>query len=54
LRIQDVGATWRIVYRTDDDAIVIAGVFSKRTRATPREVIDVCRKRLWEYDDASG
>ena len=30
LRIVDERVTWRIVYRVDDDAIVIAGVFAKR------------------------
>jgi phage-related protein len=52
LRVQDSGSTWRIVYRIDDDAIIIAGVFGKRTKATPREVIGVCRRRLTEYDNA--
>ena len=53
LRITDAGQSWRIVYRIDADAIVIADVFSKKTRTTPRQVIDVCRRRLREYDDAS-
>lgn len=52
LRIVDAEATWRIVYRIDPDAIVIAEVFSKKTRATPSRVIEVCRKRLRNYDDA--
>jgi phage-related protein len=39
LRIVDSAATWRIVYRTDPDAIVIGEVFSKKTAATPRAVI---------------
>lgn len=52
LRIVDAGATWRIIYRTDPDAIVIAEVFSKKTRQTPQEVFETCRRRLWEYDHA--
>jgi len=52
LRIVDAGATWRIIYRTDPDAIVIAEVFSKKTRQTPQEVIETCQRRLWEYDHA--
>ena len=52
LRIDDGHETWRIVYRVDADAIVIAEVFSKKTRQTPKRVVDVCRKRLKEYDDA--
>ena len=52
LRVQDPGKglTWRIVYRIDDDAIVIGEVFAKKTRATPREVIDSCRRRFRLYD----
>ena len=52
LRIVDEKSTWRIIYRTDHDAVVIAEVFSKKTRETPKRVIEVCRKRLKEYDDA--
>ena len=50
LRIVDRDATWRIVYRVDDDAIVVAGVFSKKNRATPRSVVEACRRRLRDYD----
>lgn len=53
LRIVDERATWRIVYRVDPDAIVIAEVFAKRTAQTPRAVVESCRRRLKEYDDAS-
>jgi phage-related protein len=52
LRMNDAGVTWRIVYRVDPDAIVIAEVFSKKTRATPNRVIQTCRRRLEEYDNA--
>jgi len=52
LRIVDVGVTWRIIYRADADAIVIAEVFSKKTPTTPQRVIDECERRLREYDDA--
>lgn len=50
LRIRDVDKNWRIVYRIDDDAILIVEVFSKTTRATPKNVIEVCQKRLSTYD----
>lgn len=36
LRIQDQSKTWRIIYRIDSDAIVIAEVFAKTTQATPK------------------
>jgi phage-related protein len=52
LRINDVTSTWRVVYRIDTDAIVILEVFAKKTGKTPKTVIDTCRKRLKEYDDA--
>jgi len=52
LRINDADATWRIVYRIDSDAIVILEVFSKKTSKTPRAIIQACKKRLQEYEDA--
>ncbi len=52
LRIRDAGADWRIVYRLDGDAVVILEVFSKKTRTTPKTVIDACTRRLREYDRA--
>jgi phage-related protein len=52
LRINDASGNWRLVYRIDVDAIVIVEVFSKKSQATPRPVIDVCRRRLKEYDSA--
>ena len=50
LRIQDADSTWRIVYRVDPDAVIIAEVFAKRTQATPKSVIDACCRRLDGYD----
>jgi phage-related protein len=52
LRIRDVSGIWRIIYRIDRDAIVIAEVFSKKSAAIPEQIIEVARKRLREYDDA--
>lgn len=52
LRINDVDQTWRIIYRTDTDAIAILEVFSKKTNQTPKKVIDACKKRIRDYDDA--
>ncbi len=52
LRVDDAGVAWRIVYRIDPDAIVILEVFSKKTRTTPKTVIEACRRRLGEYDRA--
>lgn len=52
LRVVDIDTTWRIIYRIDSDGIVIVDVFTKKTRITPKSVIDRSRKRLREYDDA--
>ena len=49
-RIPDEGATRRLVYRLDDDAVVIADVFSKKTPRIPVRVIESCRDRLRRYD----
>lgn len=51
LRITDTGRSWRIIYRLDADAIVIADVFQKTTPATPRRAITACRRRLTLYDE---
>jgi phage-related protein len=51
LRVQDEAQTWRIVYRLDTDAVVIAAVFSKKTQKTPPDIIATSRRRLKSYDD---
>jgi phage-related protein len=50
LRINDGDATWRIVYRIDDDAIVIFEVFQKKTSKTTQSVIATCQRRARKYD----
>jgi phage-related protein len=52
LRINDVSGQWRLVYRIDVDAIVIAEVFAKKSAKTPKAILEVCRRRLKEYDSA--
>ena len=52
LRINDSAGSWCLIYRLDSDAVVILDVSSKKTRATPQTVIDTCRRRLKEYDNA--
>ena len=55
LRIKDKSHTWRIVYRTDPDTVLVLEVFDKDTEQTPKGVIDNCKKRLSKYDkDARG
>jgi phage-related protein len=53
LRISDAAANWRLMYRIDADAIVILEVFQKKTRTTPKAVVDNCRRRLKEYQRAT-
>jgi phage-related protein len=53
LRIKDGNGIWRIIYRIDSDAIVIADVFEKKTPRTPKAVVDNCKRRLREYDQLS-
>jgi phage-related protein len=49
LRIVDEDKIWRIIYRTDPDAIVIVDVFAKKTQTTPLSTIRTCKERLKEY-----
>lgn len=50
LRINDQNKTWRVMYRIDDDAIVILEVFEKKTQKTPPEVIENCKRRIRLYN----
>jgi len=52
LRVRDAGVNWRLVYRVDQDAIVVVGLFVKMSRAATDRIIEVCRKRLSQYDAA--
>ena len=51
LRVDDREArvTWRI-YRIDPEAILVVHWFEKKTRGTPKNVIDLCKRRLGAYD----
>ena len=53
LRVQDETRTWRIIYRIDRDAVVIAEVFAKTSQATPKAAIELSLGRLRRYDQAS-
>jgi phage-related protein len=54
LRIVDQEHNWRIIYRVDPDAVLILEVFAKKSQATPKDVIDNCRRRLKAYERATG
>ena len=49
LRVNDRDQTWRIVYHVAADAVVALEVFSKKTEATPKAVVNTCRTRLAAY-----
>ena len=53
LRINDENLVWRIIYRIDEDAIVILEIFEKKTRRTPKNAIDICKERIKVYDNES-
>jgi len=52
LRVDDREArkTWRILYRIDPETILVVHWFEKRMQTTARRVIDLCKKRLGDYD----
>jgi phage-related protein len=50
LRIRDEATNWRIFYRLDTDQVLVIGVFEKKTQKTPKRVIDLCKKRLKDFD----
>lgn len=54
LRVKDDRRAWRVIYRIDTDAIVVADVFEKKTRTTPVRVIEEARRRLRRYDAAAA
>lgn len=50
LRVTEANATWRVIYRIDNDAIIVFEVFSKKDRKTPQLVIDNCKARIIKFD----
>jgi phage-related protein len=50
LRIKDGNNDWRVIYRIDAEEVILAEVFQKTSRATPRHVIELCQWRLRRYD----
>jgi phage-related protein len=49
--LKDGRSDWRIVYRLDADAVIIADVFTKSSRKTPKSMIAECKRRLKQYDE---
>lgn len=54
LRIADQEHNWRVIYRIDADAVLILEIFSKKTQATPKDVIVNCQRRIRRYEQAIG
>ncbi len=54
LRVRDsaIRITWRVIYRIDEDAILIGDVFAKKTPQTPQNILETCRARFALYDKA--
>lgn len=51
LRIDVDRTQWRVIYRIDTDAIVVAHVFQKKTQATPKKDIQAAQRRFTAYDN---
>ena len=49
LRVVDETVTWRTLYALMSDAVVILEVFEKKSRTTPKHVVDVAKRRLRKY-----
>ena len=54
LRITDKDVEWRILYRLDDDAVVIAGVMKKKSEKARVAEIRAAMRRLDRYDRDVG
>jgi len=50
LRVRDGEHNWRVIYRIDDDLILVVSSFAKKTQRTPAEAIRLARKRLRDHD----
>jgi phage-related protein len=50
LRVNDANQSWRLLYRADPDAVIVAGMFSKKTGKTPKLAIEQAKRLLREYD----
>jgi phage-related protein len=51
LRVRDEGKQWRLIYRTDPDAILVVDLFRKTTQKTPKQAIARCQQRLKQHDE---
>lgn len=49
--MRDTNLNWRLIYRIDDDAIILVDVFAKKTTKTSKAALDICKTRLRRYDE---
>lgn len=49
LRVKDAAGEWRLIFVRLSEAIIILDVFKKTTQATPRRIMEQCRRRLEQY-----
>jgi phage-related protein len=47
--VADENVTWRIFYGLTSDAVVILEVFEKKTKTTPKRVLDTAERRWKQY-----
>lgn len=52
IRVADGDSAWRVFYRADEDRVLLVHLLQKKTQTTPHDVIDLCCKRLADYDRA--
>jgi len=50
LRVRNGERNRRIIYRLDEDSVVVVEVFPKKTDRTSVRTLEVCRRRLAELD----
>jgi phage-related protein len=48
--VDDAQETWRVLYRTDPDAVLVVAMFRKKTSTTPKAEIERAKRLLREYD----
>ena len=54
LRVPDGSTSWRLIYYTGEEEIVVLKVFRKKTRRTPAHELATCQERLGRYFAAKG
>ncbi|MDL1979873.1 MAG: type II toxin-antitoxin system RelE/ParE family toxin [Deltaproteobacteria bacterium] len=53
LRIKDKDKWYRIIYRIDQDAILLLHAFEKKSNKIPKTIMETCKQRMKWYDNAS-